>query len=177
MKRNILKTLVCLALIAFVGSCSSEDSVQMNNDAENAAFSAKSSVWDGVIGEDRSGTFYVTGNKAGMIADLEQSMADLGMPITISSLSIVEKTASNNANDKGHMLVAVGSSNTSIGIMLSKTNNQFIIQRPQDQSFVRTVCRGCASGCNLSYYKIDDYRIPYCEENGCVYDCEKLQFD
>src|SRR5688572_14559788 len=114
MKRNILKTVVCLALIALIGSCSSEDSVQMN-EAENGTFSAKTSVWDGVIGEDRGGVFFITGNKAGMIADLEQSMTDLGMPTTISNLEIVEKTAANNPNDKGHMLVATGSSNTSIG--------------------------------------------------------------
>lgn len=176
MKRNILKTLVCLALIALVGSCSSEDSVQMN-DTEQGSFSAKSGVWDGIIGEDRSGTYYVTGNKAAMIADLEQSMTSIGSPTTISNLAIVEKTAANDATDKGHMLVATGSANTSIGIMLTKVGTQFVIQRPENQSFVRTVCKGCASGCNLSYYKIDDYRIPYCEENGCVYDCEKLQFD
>lgn len=176
MKRNILKTLICLTLIALVGSCSSEDSVQMN-DAENGSFSAKSGVWDGVIGEDRGGTYYVTGDKAGMIADLEQSMASLGMPTTFSDLSIVEQTAANNPNDKAYMLVASGSSNTSIGIMVTKAAAQFIIQRPVNQSFVRTVCRGCASGCNLRYYEIDDYRIPYCEENGCVYDCDKLQFD
>lgn len=176
MKRNILKTLMCLTVIALIGSCSSEDSVQMN-DTTNTAFSEKSGVWDGVIGEERNGSYFVTGNKAGIIADLEQSMAQMGMPTSISNLIIVEKTAENNANDKAFFLVGVGSNNTSIGVLLNKTGNTFVVQRASDQSFVRTACRGCASGCHLKYYTIEDQRIAYCDEIGCVYDCEKLQFD
>lgn len=137
------------------------------------------SVWDGPIGKDYGdGVYVVTADEQMLIDDLQKVLRKEGYPAELRILEIVKKTASNDPNDEGFMLIGSDLQGTSIGVWLelSQSTNSFTFVRQPGLS-TSTTCTGCTSGCNLQYLTIDGKKVAYCNENGCTYDCEKSESD
>lgn len=181
MKKITLSAAFVLVLfaIAFVGC--SEDNVPL--DTENSASAAtpssmfmRGSLWAGEIGhyDEATGACTITGDKeaykeAFMGILREQGYTD----VVIESLEILEKTSFTDPNDKGYMMVASDNKGTSIGVVLDRRSLSLVMEDPSAVSF--TTCRGCATGCNLQFITVNGKKVPFCNENGCVYDCEKSE--
>jgi hypothetical protein len=177
MKKILLKSIACLSLLILIGSCSNDENtaVDLNESASKSVTQKKASYWDGVLGVDRgSGVYQITVDPALIIADFENILQTQGTPASLNSLNIVRKVAANNSLDSGYMMIGSSSSGTSIGVMLQQNGNSFYLD-PGTGGQKTTTCRGCATGCNLEYYNIDGKKIPYCNENGCIYDCTKIE--
>ncbi len=181
MKKTILKTVSALFMVALVASCSTdaENEVVVNDNAAGEEFStARGNVWDGVIGEEGApGVYEVTADENALLDDLEDVLSKEGIPTNLRDLQIVEKTASNDPNDRGFFLIGSDYQGTSIGVMLDKNaSGEFYMSTgSKGLSSTSTSCRGCATGCNLSYLTVDGKKVPFCNENGCINDCEKSE--
>ncbi len=176
MKKLLLKSAIFIAVLVTVISCSTDaESVTVNETVSNKT--KRSTLWDGVIGKALGTKYTVTANRAILINDLEQVLRSQGDTITIETLQIVQKTPINNPFERGYMLVGSDTRGTSIGVfLLLSQQNEFTMLRQRDMA-TATTCRGCATGCNLQYLTIDGKKVAYCNENGCVYDCEKTDSD
>ena len=178
--KKLLQFLSMLLVCVVFTSCTEEPnaSVQMNDDASD--FVAKTTTpWDGIIGVEKDGKFEITADQNFLKADLEKTLQDQGTPTRLVTLSINQKTATNNSSDVGYMLIGSDNNGISIGVFLEKSfsqpNNSHVFTIDRTSNFTRTSCRGCAQGCNLQYMTIDGKRIPYCNENGCYYNCDKVE--
>lgn len=181
MKKNLLKALSALFAIGMIISCSSDaenDTTVNEGLSATAASTARGSVWSGVIGEDwGDGRYVVTANEELILADLQEIIRKEGHTSTLKNLEIVQKTAANDPSDIGYMLIGSDNEGTSIGVWMQLSQqSQFTMVRQPGLS-TSTTCTGCATGCNLQYLTIDGKKVAYCNENGCVYDCEKSESD
>lgn len=182
MKTIILKSLAFILAVTAI-SCSNDNDATTDGVLYNEAEASKNiplkdggDMWDGPIGEIRGSSPVITADEAAIIAQFEDISSKLGNPITIVSLSIVEKVAINDPNDRAYFLLAKASNNTTQGMMLEQASGGFfMLDRTQGRKL--TGCRGCTYGCDLEYYYVGGKRVPYCNENGCVYDCDKIQIE
>ena len=179
MKKSILQFLSLFVCVIFT-ACTEEPnaSVQMNDEASDLV--AKSSTpWDGIIGIEKDGKFEIVADQNFLKADLEKTLQDQGTPARLTYLAIEEKIATNNPSDRGYMLIGGDANGTSIGVFLEKNfsqpHNSHVFTIDRSSGLTRTSCRGCAQGCNLQYLTIDGKKIPICNENGCMYNCEKIE--
>ena len=170
-----------LSAIAFVGC--SEDNTPLDTESASAAASNPSSsmfmrgsLWAGEVGQydELTNTYIITGDKEGYKEAFMFVLRDQGYEdVVIESLEILEKTSFNYPDDKGYMLVASDNKGTSIGVNLDRRSLSFVMEDPNAVSY--TTCRGCATGCNLQFITVNGKKVPFCNENGCVYDCEKSE--
>jgi hypothetical protein len=176
MKKILLQSVLFLSVLVAASCSSEENTTDFNDAAVNTAsedingLAAKSSIWDGEIGVDDKGTFVITANESILLADMQDVLKKQGNPAILETIEIVEKIVINNPSEKGYMIVASDKVGTSVGVPLLKSTNIFRLDRTFRNA---TTCTGCAQGCNLSYLNIDGKRIPYCNENGCTYNCTK----
>lgn len=179
MKKNILKSLTLLLLI-FTASCSDDTEAVIMNDEAAQEFTKKNgteSVWDGVIGEERDGAYEITAD----INVLKQSLEDIlkiqESPTTLTSLSIQEKISVNDPSVTNYMLIGSDGNGISIGVPLTKSviNGFTPVFNASNNLRVSISCRGCAEGCNLQYMTIHGKHYPYCNENGCYYNCRTIE--
>lgn len=180
MKKNLLQLLSALFAIGMIISCSSdaENDTTVNEGLSASTVStARGSVWDGVIGEDwGNGRYVVTANEELILTDLQEIIEKEGHTAVLRNLEIVQKVATNDSGDRGFMLIGSDNQGTSIGVWMELQNNNFTLVRQPGLS-TSTTCTGCATGCNLQYLTIDGKKVAYCNENGCIYDCEKSESD
>lgn len=182
MKKIILKGISFLFITAMIISCSedsaaTDESVVVAGD-DPAQNYARGTVWDEVLGIDnQNGTYSVVADKQLLIKDLQDVLDKGGMPTTLVDVIIVEKTAINDPSHKALMLVGLDNQGTSIGLWLKRGTGVNEFQLVIDKSFelVAIACRGCTDGCNLQYLTIDGKKVAYCNENGCMIDCDKLE--
>ncbi|RZJ64097.1 MAG: hypothetical protein EOO45_19245, partial [Flavobacterium sp.] len=170
MKKIILTAISCMLLA--LTSCSEDtttfsDTQESTNGISGNAY--RSGLLNGVVGEVINGEMVVTADKAVLLKDFEEMLYADGISTTLKTIEIVKKVAENDESDSAFMLVASDKDGLSIGLWLTLNNNMFSRDRDLGTGDgTGTVCRGCATGCNLSYLKIDGKRIAYCNENGCV---------
>jgi len=174
MKKTILKSLALLLFIAIIGSCSNEENIDSSASKSNLA--ARASVWDGPIGVYKGKNKYqITADTSVIIADFENTLEASGNKTTLQTLDIVKKAAVNDDTSEAYMLVASDNAGTSIGVMLLIKSNNFYFDGGGSGGGTTTICRGCATGCNLSYLLVDGKKFPYCNENGCGEYCTKSE--
>lgn len=180
MKSIIIKSLSCLLLLVTLWSCSSDSALQEEvNAASRENFTKKNgAIWKGVIGEDRNGVYVITADPNALKSYLEDLLRKDGQNVVLDTLTIEKKIATNNPGDSAYMLIGSrgsGSMSVSIGVMLTLNRYNFSMSTEPRTS---TSCRGCAEGCNLSYYTINGKKVPYCNENGCSsFNCEKSEIE
>lgn len=168
--KKLLLSLTCIT-IAMLSSCSSDSAISTTED-NSTQYANRSTAWDGVIGVESDGKFYVTADEIALRADLEAILDEQGHKTSLGQLSIVEKTIINAPLQKAYILIGTDKENRSIGVSLSLLSQQFVL----DNSLaMATSCTGCAQGCNLQYLLIDGKKVPYCNENGCDYNCTKSE--
>ena len=177
--KKMLFTLACFTLLVFVVSCSesepANDSVLYNS---NTAFSVKDgSVFDGVIGEVRSGANVVTAAPGPILQEFENALMSEGISDDMTTLTIVKKTATNNPAHQAYFLIASGTGyTTTASVSLELNSNFFYAEKPANGDYQKIICRGCAQGCLFSYLTIDGVKIPYCNELACnEYDCREIR--
>lgn len=182
MKKTLLKIVTVFAIIAFAGSCST-DEADINNDTaaqtkDDTTLAARGTFWTGQLGTvSNSGATAFTVDPALIKADFEAILASENNATTLTSITIQLKKNVNNLNDQTYTIIGSDNTGISIGVFLLERNNSLYLD---DQNFTgsgegmsSTTCRGCATGCNLSYVKIDGKKVYYCNENGCGEFCTK----
>lgn len=184
MKKIILPTLSCLFFLGMITGCSNETSTAMQeqelqneNVSDGLGFTFRGgSIWDGEIGISHgNGSYEITADETVLLETMGTLLKDMDIETTLVTIEISEKAALNDPLDKGYLLIAGDNAGVSIGVMLELTNNQLMLaSRDRDLSGA-TSCVGCAQGCNLSYLLIDGKKVPYCNENGCIYDCTQKE--
>lgn len=179
MKKNILKSLTLLLLI-FAASCTDDtEAVTMNDEAaqEFAKKNGTGSEWDGVVGIERDGAYEITADVNFLKQSLEDILKIQEIPTTLTSLSIQEKISVNDSSVTNYMLIGSDGNGISIGVPITKnTTNGFTPVFYASSDFrVSISCRGCAEGCNLQYMTIHGKHYPYCNENGCYYNCRTIE--
>ena len=171
MKKLLLSGIACFA-ITFFAACSSDSAVSTSED--NAVETAnRSTEWEGQIGADNRGQYIITADEAVLRADLEAILAEQGINTTLGRLTIIEKAVVNAPEEVAYMLIGSDATGRSVGVPLKKQDLSFSLDEPVNT--VATSCSGCTSGCNLQYYLVDGKKYPYCNENGCIYDCTKSE--
>src|SRR5690606_40385058 len=108
-----------------------------------------------------------------------KTLYDQGIQTSLRTLVIDERAALNDPSDSAFVLIGSDNDGISIGVFMEKSysepHNSFVFTVDRSLDFIRTTCKGCAQGCNLQYLTIDGKKIPICNENGCYYNCEKIQ--
>lgn len=175
MKKNLLKAILFVVFAVFAVSCTDEQSaVEMNENELN--LKATGSVWDSVIGVEQNGQYVITVPKDRLLEEMQKTVKDQGYNDKLTDAFIVKKTASNDPSVEGFLLIGTTAPNSprsfSTGVMLVQNASfQFTV----DKSFAKTSCTGCSSGCNLRFLTEGTQKIPYCDANGCVYNCVKSE--
>lgn len=175
--KKLLPYVLCFFAVMLAASCSEESEITTNADngdqfrSRNASW--RNSAWDGIIGIERGGEYFVTADENALKADLETVLLEQGMDTEIVHLSIVAQRVVNDPSETAYVLLGRDLNNRSIGVLLDRQSNGFVLLEPL--LTVATSCSGCSSGCNLQYLLIDGKKVPYCNENGCVYDCTKSE--
>jgi len=180
MKRNILTLSAFFVLSILFTSCSGEDTYV--DEPANAHSSARGSYWNGVLGVDHGNDNYeITADKSVLMNDLETMLKNQGDTVTLHSIAIVNKKASNDINDHAYMLVATDDLGVSVGIMLARgADATFKALRQEDNQFANpktVVCKGCSTGCKLEYLNMPGGKFPYCNESGCGPLCSKKEVE
>ena len=176
MKKNLLKAILFVMFAVFAVSCTDEQSsIEMNENNKEFNLKATGSVWDGVIGVEQNGQYVITVPKERLLTEMQQIVKSLGYDDQLTDATISKLTATNNPSVDAFMLIGTASNsskNFSTGIMLVQNSSfQFTVDRHFGGA--STTCTGCASGCNLRFLTEGTQKIPYCEENGCTYNCVK----
>lgn len=169
------KYLLLLALVCFAfTSCGTDETLTTDEPASSSHSVFRAGYWDGTIGVDAgSGVYHITVNPQSLMADLEAALRAEGDTVTLQTIGIFNKKATNDNTD-GYMLIATDNASTSIGLMLAKgADNTFKLNRGMDDSYDPAVsCRGCATGCNLEHLNMPGGKFPYCNSNGCGDFCQ-----
>lgn len=180
MKKIILKSLACLFALALMVSCSNDetDTVVPKSSAAATAVTpstARGSFWDGTLGVlDSNGNPQLTVDPSLVIADFEATLQKEGNDTDLITVSIEKKYPTNSTSlDPGYMLIGSDGKGTSIGLMLTLAGTSFTLGGGDETTSVS--CRGCATGCNLSFLLVDGHKYPYCNENGCGEFCTKSE--
>lgn len=181
MKTILLKGFTCLCLLATLASCTNDETLMPDPAAAavavpetEGATAARGDVWSGtlaIMNADGKPEFVV--DQQLLIADLENILALEGNNVKLTTLVIEKKLATNDLSDEAYMLVGYDGAGTSIGVMLEYAANDFSLG--SGTAPLTVSCRGCASGCNLSFLKVDGHKFPYCNENGCGVYCSKSE--
>lgn len=183
MKSIITKSCSCFLLLLTIWACSSDPVLQeeVNSSSRENFIQKSGGVWNGIVGQEINGQYVVTADQGALKVYLQNILKREGISVSLQTIQIEKKIADNNPLDTAFMLIGstsgIGNRDTSIGIMLTQGSSGFFISPtlnggPQTS----TSCRGCTSGCNLSYYTINGKKVPYCNENGCsIYNCEKSE--
>jgi len=178
MKTITLKIFVSVMFLASVIACSSDSVSEENIDLTAPERLNRTSVWDGEIGTiTEEGGLELTANKEALITAFEDILIKQGNSARIENLEIVTKTATNDPFDKAYMVIGSNNSDTSIGVVLVRSGGGASLVLDERFEKPKSVtCRGCATGCNLEYLNTTDgKRVPYCNVNGCISDCTKLE--
>lgn len=182
MKKNLLKIVMVLAIIALAGSCSTDEAEVKNDNAaalqQEAALAARGSFWDGQLGTvSSSGVTAFTVDPDLIKSDFEAILASENNATTLTSITIQLKKNVNDVSDQTYSIIGSNLSGISIGVFLKARDNALFLDDPSfgsaSDGFSSTTCRGCATGCNLSYVRIDGKKVYYCNENGCGEFCTK----
>lgn len=179
MKKNILKSILCVFLVGLIWSCTNENDVQMQS---GEAQLKSGSVWDREIGIDLgNGVYQITASTDELIKELERLAVMDGYPVEINTLDIVKLDLVNDPDNSVVVLMAgtgnMGMGSSTIGIELGSQEGGLFIAHPTagPSGPQRIMCRGCGMGCFLEYYNIDGIHVPYCAPAGCGADCEKIK--
>lgn len=170
-------------IVGVMVACSDDtDMHEMNNENNNvneAEFAARGSYWEGIIAYDRgNGNYEFAVDPGLLLADLEAELQEKGINTTLISLQIAERTATNDPNHHGHMLIGSDLDGISIGYMLELENSAFRIGKGFDSGTAESIsCVGCADGCFLMYFThADGSSSPYCNEATCsTSDCREVK--
>lgn len=179
MKNTLLKITAVLTVIFLMGACSTDETSVKNDIDQNGTLLAKSSVWDGQLGVvNSSGQIKFSVNKNILLADFEAILADQGEPADLTQIFIELKKNETDPNDQTYVLIGSNTSGVSIGVMLKIVDNYNLFLDDSNFSSVSegltsTTCRGCATGCNLSFIRLQGKKVFYCNENGCGEFCTK----
>ncbi|RYJ43415.1 hypothetical protein [Flavobacterium beibuense] len=177
MKKNLLKAILFVMFAVFAVSCTDDQSaVEMNESNKDFNLKATGSVWDGVIGVVQNGQYIITVPKERLLAEMQQMVKNQGYNEQLDQVSIVKKIPTNNPTVDAYMVIATAPSANSFatGVMLTlNSSNQFTVDRTFGGN--GTTCTGCATGCNLRVLTEGTTKIPYCDENGCIYNCVKSE--
>jgi hypothetical protein len=177
MKKHILKLSVFFLFAALLTSCNAEDTVLEDATVHSAK---RGGFWDGIIGVDNGGGNYqITADASLLLASLEEQLLEDGDTVSLQTIDIQKRTAANDANDTGYLLIAGDKAGTSIGVMLTLgANSTFkVAANPGVVGFEdpkSISCRGCESGCNLEYFNMPGGKVPYCNTNGCGDYCTEV---
>lgn len=174
-----------LLLVAFTAACSNEESSIIPTEKDNAALlrtGRTSPFWTGQIGRVMpDGSALLVVPEAQAKAELEYLLADQGMNTRLSYVTIEKKLDVNNDRDFTYALIGSDNTGLSVGVMLSANANGSLFYFDPNIGggsggghVTNVACRGCGTGCNLQYVKLDGKKIFYCNENGCGDWCEKL---
>lgn len=179
MKNTLLKITAVLAVIFLMGACST-DEASVKNEQTGVAL-AKSSLWEGQIGTvNSSGQVKFAVNKTILLADFESILADQGIPTDLTEINFELKKNQTDPYDQAYVLIGSNNAGTSIGVMLNLVGTGLYLDNPvfgDGGSFASTTCRGCATGCNLSFIRLQGKKVFYCNENGCGEFCTKKETD
>ncbi len=170
----MLKCLTVLALVLFMGSCSEEPNAVLMNEDKAIDLKSGSSIWDGVIGKVENGQYIITIPIADLKKDFETQLARQGNPVALNSFQIVDIVSQDGSATTP---VIIGSNGNGVSIARFLKKNTATMEFFTDRSFNSkyTTCTGCATGCHLTFAHIDGKKIPYCDEAGCYYNCEKTE--
>ncbi|MFP9112629.1 hypothetical protein ACLI1A_01720 [Flavobacterium sp. RHBU_3] len=177
MKKNLLTTAFVLLLVAFVGSCSSDETL-VQDTSNDSSLTARGSFWGGKLANVNSdGTTTFTVDPSSIKADLEELMASNNQATTLQTVFITKKVNVNDSNDFTYALIGSDNVGTSIGVMLSESGGGLYFQGSDGLGFQGslsgTTCRGCSFGCFLEYVMIQGKKAFYCNSAGCGEFCEK----
>ncbi|MGV3460405.1 MAG: hypothetical protein ACO1N9_08130 [Flavobacterium sp.] len=171
MKKLLLSALAIVSLAAYT-ACSSDSAIDNTQD-NTTEYAYRNNAWEGEIGIERDGEYVITAHEPSLRADLEALLAEQGMETTLGTLTIIEKRLTNSTTEFAYVLIGTDAYNRTVGVSLTKSNKSLALEDPL--TTVATTCSGCAQGCNLQYLLIDGQKVPYCNENGCDYDCTKSE--
>ena len=186
MKKNLLKSIACAFAVVLMASCSTEETdtiVPQNPQASSVKDSgtdgvtpstARGSVWAGTIATlDAAGNATFTVDPELIIDDFNVSLRAQGVQAQVTTVAIEEKTATNDPTVKAYMVIGSDGNGTSIGAMLQRGGNGLSLDSEAGDKNVS--CRGCATGCNMSFLIVSGHKYPYCNENGCGAFCERRE--
>jgi len=180
MKNALLKLTAVFALILSVAACSTDEATINNNEAaeEQETLLARGSFWQGQLGVvNPDGSATLTVNPTAVKADLEAQLAAENNATVIRTVGIQYKKNINDNTDGTYALIGSNSSGTSIGILLTVRGSGLYLDggsgSGSEGAGTSTTCRGCATGCNLSFVRIQGQKVFYCNENGCGEFCTK----
>jgi hypothetical protein len=179
MKNTLLKITAIFTLVVLMGACSTDEASVKNETAQDeAAPLAKGSFWDGPLGTvSPTGDIKFAVNKNLILADFEEILANEGGPADLTEVFIELKKNEVDPSDQTYVLIGSNSSGVSIGVMLNLVDNKNLyLENPGlggGEGMTSTTCRGCATGCNLSFIRLQGKKVFYCNENGCGEFCTK----
>ncbi|TRW26407.1 hypothetical protein FMM05_03235 [Flavobacterium zepuense] len=186
MKKNLLKTLACAFAIALMASCSTEEtdtivpqspqstSVKDSGTDGVTPSTARGDVWAGTIATiDANGNVTFSVDPELLIDDLNVSLRQQGVQAEVTTVAIEEKTATNDPSVKAYMVIGSDGNGTSIGVLLQRGGSSLSVDSEEGDKNVS--CRGCATGCNMSFLIVSGHKYPYCNENGCGAFCERKE--
>lgn len=188
MKKNLLKLVFMLGLIVTAVGCSNDETSftpEQAKETDNKTLTARGTFWDGQIGVvDANGFASFTVPVASVKADLEQMLLDQGIQASLNYVSIGMYINEQDSSDSTYAIIGGTKGGLSTGVMLNKTaqGGLFYLDPGTGGSVggypkTNVTCRGCGTGCNLRYVKLDGQKVFYCNENGCGDWCEKIITD
>jgi len=186
MKKNLLKSIACAFAVVLMASCSIEETdtiVPQNPQASSVKdpgtdgatpSTARGDIWAGTIATiDAGGNITFTVDTDLIIDDFNVSLRAQGIQTQVTTLNIEKKFATNEPSVEAYMLIGSDTKGTSIGVMLQRGGSNFNLDTEAGDKNVS--CRGCATGCNMSFLIVSGHRYPYCNENGCGAFCERRE--
>jgi len=182
MKNNLLKTFACAFAVVLMASCSTEEtdtimpqaSVKDQGANGGTPSTARGSIWAGTLATiDAAGHITFVVDPELIIDDFNVSLREQGVPTQVTTVAIHEKIASNDPNVKAYMLIGSDNNGTSIGVMLQRGGYDISVDTEDGDKNVS--CRGCATGCNMSFLIVSGHKYPVCNTNGCGAFCERRE--
>jgi hypothetical protein len=186
MKKTILKSLAGLFAILLMVSCSTEESSSVMPETNAAATTLSTarggSFLNGIIGVlNADGTTTITADEALVKRNFEAELLEMGIDTQINYIAIEKRNAVNDPNDIAYIFLGSDGNGTSIGYMTTlaggaggvSNGGNFSLDDGDDSKPVS--CRGCPTGCTLSYLIVQGHKFPYCNEGNCGIDCVKRE--
>ncbi|WP_116786897.1 hypothetical protein [Flavobacterium psychrotrophum] len=179
MKNTLLKITAVLAIIFLIGACSTDETSVKNDAQQNGTLLAKGSIWEGALGTVNSvGQTKFAVNKNLLLADFESILADQGEPTDLTDIFFELKKNETDPDDQTYVLIGTNGGGTSIGVMLKAVGASSLYLDDANfssvsEGFTSTTCRGCATGCNMAFIRLQGKKVFYCNENGCGEFCTK----
>lgn len=175
MKNIILKSFACLLLLSLTWSCSDEGDVS-TQPVEKQVQTKNGSLLDGIIATLRDGKYEIIVDEQQLIEELETVLEEeTGEPIELSSVSIQQKTATNDPTNSSYFLIGntvdLGDDTVSFGGRLDASSGGLFFSSSSRGKFLG--CKGCGTGCFIEYYFYEGKYFPYCDSAGCGRRCAR----